>query len=154
MSTFTEFVTQIDGVRDDVAAAVAKKFSSVQDLADARKADLQAVNGVGPVLASRILEAARAEASATTTEAAEDQLPARMKSAIADAADAARPMLSVVEDVAEDVSEDGVRDADVDTELAPAIEKVATLVGTTVGWTIRIYRTITSPFQRLLHRGA
>ncbi len=143
MPALSELVNGVDGVREDVATQVAATFSSVEDLAAARKADLQALNGVGPVLATRILEAARAAVGPVSAPQGEE-LPERMRSAIAEAAEAARPMLDVI---------DGGRPDETpaaDAELPRAVRLVASLVGTGLGLGIRVYRTLTWPVQRLL----
>lgn len=152
MSTVAQFVDQIDGVSDDVAEGLAGRFDTVEGLSQARTADLQEVKGVGPVLADRILQSARAEVADTRpVEQKADQLSDRTREAIADAAEAARPVLDVVEDAADDVSNG--QQADVESEELPrVVVRLATLVGTTVGWTIRAYRTVTTPITRLLRR--
>lgn len=65
MSDVSQFVDQVDGVREGVADELATRYESVSELASAREEDLQEVKGVGPVLATRILETARAEAPGT-----------------------------------------------------------------------------------------
>lgn len=152
MSTVAQFVDQVDGVSDDVAEALAGRYDTVEDLSQAPTADLQEVKGVGPVLADRILQSARAEVADTRpVEQKADQLSDRTREAIADAAEAARPVLGVVEDAAGDVSSG--REVDVEPEDLPrVVVRLATWVGTTVGWTIRAYRTVTTPVTRLLRR--
>lgn len=130
MSDVSQFVDQVDGVREGVADELATRYDSVSELASAREEDLQEVKGVGPVLATRILDTARAEAPGTTT----------------------RPVLDVVEDAAGDAASGEPVDVDAGTELPPVVVRVATWVGTTVGWTIRACRTLTTPITRLLHR--
>ena len=69
-----------------------------------------------------------------------------MRTAIADAAEAARPMLDVIHG-------DGtgeVATADDEPDLPRAARIVASLVGTGLGLGIRVYRTLTRPVQRLL----
>lgn len=129
MAEVSQFVDTVDGVRSGVAHAVAARFDSVADIATADPADLQEVRGVGPVLAERIVDAARAEATASATATV--------------AADTATP-------AAESVAQDRVAPS----ELPPVFERLALLVGTTVGWTLRAYRTIALPVSRLLHRSA
>lgn len=152
MTSVAQFVDQVEGVSDGVADALAERYDSVEDLARARTADLQEVKGVGPVLADRILQSARAEAAdARPIEEKADQLSDRTREAIADAAEAARPVLDVVEDAADDASSG--RQVDVEPEDLPrVVVRLATWVGTTVGWTIRAYRTVTTPVSRLLRR--
>lgn len=152
MSTVAQFADQVDGVSDDVAEALAGRFDTVEGLSQARPADLQEIKGVGPVLADRVLQSARAEVADTRpVEQKADQLSDRTREAIADAAEAARPVLDVVEDAADDVSSG--QQVDVESEELPrVVVRLATLVGTTVGWTIRAYRTVTTPVARLLRR--
>lgn len=129
MAEVSQFVDTVDGVRSGVADAIAARFDSVADIAAAQPADLQEVRGVGPVLAERIVDAARAEATASATATV--------------AADTATP-------AAKPVAQDRVAPSD----LPPVFERLALLVGTTVGWTLRAYRTIALPVSRLLHRSA
>lgn len=129
MSDVSRLVDQIDGVREGVAGELATRYDSVSALAAAREEDLQEVKGVGPVLATRILDTARDEAPSTT-----------------------RPVLDVVEDAAGDASSGESVDIDADIDLPPVVVRVATWVGTTIGWTIRACRTVTTPITRLLHR--
>ena len=152
MRTVAQFVDQVDGVSDDVAEALAGRYDTVEDLSQARTADLQEVKGVGPVLADRILASARAEVADTRpVEQEADRLSDRTRDAIADAAEAARPVLDVVEDAAGDVSSG--RQVDVEPEDLPrVVVRLATWVGTTLGWTIRACRTVTTPVTRLLRR--
>ena len=152
MRTVAQFVDQVDGVSDDVAEALAGRYDSLVDLSHARTADLQEVKGVGPVLADRILQSARAEVADTRpAEQEADQLSDRTREAVADAATAARPVLDVVEDAAGDVSRG--RQVDVEPEDLPlVVVRLATWVGTTLGWTIRVCRTVTTPVSRLLRR--
>lgn len=128
MAEVSQFVDTVDGVRNGVADAIAARFDSVADIAAAEPADLQEVRGVGPVLAERIVLAARAEAttSATATVAADTATPA------------AEP----------------TRDRVAPSDLPPVFERLALLVGTTLGWTLRAYRSVALPVSRLLHRGA
>lgn len=152
MPSVSHFVDEIDGVREGVADAIATRYDSIEALADARKVDLQEIKGVGPVLATRILESARAATTSGPT-AVVDELSERTRTAIADAADAARPVLDVVQDAARDTARDEpTTEPAAEPELPPAVVRVATWVGTSVGWSIRAYRIVTSRLPRRLHR--
>lgn len=153
MPTVSQFLEEVDGVSEGVADELAARYDSVTELAQAPTADLQEVKGVGPVLADRVLEAARTEAADTSpVEEKVGQLSDRTREAVADAAQAARPVLDVVEDAAGDVSTGQRVEVEADEQLPTVVVRLATLVGTTVGWTIRAYRTVTTPVARLLRR--
>ncbi len=160
-----EFVDGVDGVRGGVAEAIGSQFATVAELSQAEADRLTSVKGVGPVLAERILDAARTAVVANHTPADEpDPDPAtRARASVARAQAATRPTLDVIEGGAEEVAEDD--DVDVataprdDADLPPVVERLATLVGTTIGWGIRVYRnltrpvkTVTRPVKSLLHR--
>lgn len=153
-----EFVDGVDGVRGGVAEAIGSQFATVAELSQAESDRLTSVKGVGPVLAERILDAARTAVVANHTPDDEpDPDPAtRAKASVARAQAAARPTLDVIEGGAEEVAEDddvavaaAPRD---DATLPPVVERLATLLGTTIGWGIRVYRTVTRPVKGLLHR--
>ena len=156
--TVTEFVDAVDGVRGGVAEAVGQRFDTVAALSEAPADQLTDVKGVGPVLAERILEAARTAVIADHTPADEpDPTPAeKARASVAQAQASTRPALDVIEGGAEEVA-----DGDQDTATAPAaeddlppiVETLATLVGTTIGWGIRVYRTVAQPVRHLLRRG-
>lgn len=160
-----EFVDGIDGVRGGVAEAVGSQFATVAELSTAESDRLTSVKGVGPVLAERILDAARTAVIANHTPDEEpDPDPAtRAKATVARAESASRPALDVLEGGAEEVERQSERvradrDADVATaprdeaDLPAVVERLATLVGTTIGWGIRVYRTVTRPVKGLLGR--
>ena len=151
-----EFVDGIDGVRGGVAEAVGTQFATVAELSQAEVDRLTSVKGVGPVLAERILDAARTAVVANHTPDLEpDPDPAtRAKASVARARSATRPALDVIEGGAGEVADDGPADTAPrdDTDLPPVVERLATLLGTTIGWGIRVYRTVTSPVRGLLGR--
>lgn len=146
----TQFVDGVEGVRGGVAEAVGQRFATVADLSEAPTERLTEVNGVGPVLAERILAAARTAVIAAHTPAEEPapEPATRARATVAQAQAASRPALDVIE------GEGPLDDAAPaeDTELPPAVERLAALVGTTIGWGIRLYRTVTRPVHRLLGR--
>lgn len=157
--TVTDFVDGVDGVRGGVAAAVGQRFDTVAALSEAPADQLTDVKGVGPVLAERILEAARTAVIADHTPDDEpDPTPAeKARASVAQAQASTRPALDVIEGGAEEVAE-GDRDTATtpsaeDDDLPPIVETLATLVGTTIGWGIRVYRTVAQPVRHLLRRG-
>lgn len=157
--TVAEFVDGIDGVRGGVADAVGQQFATVAELSEATPDALTALRGVGPVLADRILDAARTAVIADHTPEDEPTPdPAtRARASVARAQAATRPPLDVIEGGAEeatDTAADTVETATPsgDTHLPPLVERVATLVGATLGWGIRVYRTVTRPVAHLLRR--
>ena len=158
-SSVVEFIDGVDGVRGGVAEAVGSQFATVAELSQAKADRLTSVKGVGPVLAERILDAARTAVVADHTPDSEPTPdPAtRAKASVAQARSASRPALDVIEGGAEEVAEgDDVAIAspprDDDADLPPVVERLAALVGTTIGWGIRVYRTVTRPAMRLLGR--
>jgi hypothetical protein len=144
-----EFVDTIDGVRGGVADAVGQRYGTVADLSGAETASLTEVKGIGPVLAERILEAARTAVIADHTPPQEpDPSPAtRARATVEQARAATRPDLDVIDGDGAPASTDRPH-----ADLPVLVERLATLVGTTIGWGIRVYRTVTRPAQRLLHR--
>ena len=162
-SSVVEFVDGVDGVRGGVAEAVGSKFATVAALSQADAERLTGVKGVGPVLAERILEAARTAVIADHTPASEPTPdPAtRAKASVARARSASRPALDVIEGGAEEVADGALAPRDEvavatpprnDADLPAVVERLATLVGTTIGWGIRLYRTATRPIKGLLGR--
>lgn len=158
----TEFVDGVDGVRGGVAEAIGQQFDTVAALSEADTDTLTAVKGVGPVLADRILEAARTAVIADHTPA-EEPTPdpaTRARATVAQAKASTRPALEVVEGEAQQVAEEPEpapaatsAATDEDTSLPPLVERVATLVGRTIGWSLRIVRNVTQPVHHLLRRG-
>lgn len=154
-----EFVDEVDGVRGGVADAVAEQFSTVAELSEASPATLTSVKGVGPVLADRILEAARTAVIAdhTPEEEPSPDPATRARASVAQARAATRPALDVIEGGADETAEAATETVRAsapsdDTDLPPLVERLATLVGTTLGWGIRVYRTVTRPVAHLLRR--
>lgn len=160
-----EFVDGVDGVRGGVAEAVGQQFATVADLSDAQAETLTAVKGVGPVLAERILAAARTAVIADHTPESEPEPdPAtRAQATVAQAKASTRPALELVEGEAREQAAQPEEEAPApsptptseaeETHLPPVVQRLASLVGTTIGWSIRLYRTVTQPVQHLLHRG-
>lgn len=162
MSTsVTEFVEGVEGVRGGVAEAIGQQFDTVAALSEADTDTLTAVRGVGPVLAERILDAARTAVIADHTPAEEPTPDAttRARASVAQAKAASRPSLEVVEGEARGVTAEpepapvAASASDHDTSLPPLVERVATLVGRTIGWSLRIVRNVTQPVHHLLRRG-
>lgn len=147
-----EFVDGVDGVRGGVAEAVGQQFTTVAELSQAPATSLTDVRGVGPVLAERILEAARTAVVADHTPDVEpDPTPQeRARASVAQAAAATRPDLDVIEGGG--AGEQATPDRDEDADLPPIVERLASLLGTTIGWGIRVYRTVTRPVAGLLRR--
>lgn len=149
-----EFVDGVDGVRGGVAEAIGSQFATVAELSQAEADRLTSVRGVGPVLAERILDAARTAVVANHTPDEEpDPDPAtRARASVARAEAATRPTLDVIEGGAdvERGEDDDVAVATApgdDADLPPVVERLATLVGTTIGWGIRVYRNVTRPVK-------
>jgi hypothetical protein len=135
-----EFVDTIDGVRGGVADAVGQRYGTVADLSGAETASLTEVKGIGPVLAERIAD--------HTPPQEPDPSPAtRARATVEQARAATRPDLDVIDGDGAPASTDRPH-----ADLPVLVERLATLVGTTIGWGIRVYRTVTRPAQRLLHR--
>lgn len=163
-SPVANFVEDIDGVRGGVADAIAGQFATVAELSEADAGTLTSVRGVGPVLAERILSAARTAVIADhTPEEEPDPTPAtRARAQVAEARAASRPSLDVIEG---DVADGADRDAPFDrvdpaptaspeeASLPPVVARLAQLVGTTIGWSLRLVLGATQPVRHLLHRG-
>ena len=157
-----EFVDGVDGVRGGVAEAVGSRFATVAELSQAEAEALTTVKGVGPVLAERILDAARTAVVAdhTPDEEPDPDAATRARASVARAEAASRPTLDVIEGgiegrADEDADEEPMSVATAprdDADLPPVVERLATLVGTTIGWGIRVYRNLTRPVKSLLHR--
>lgn len=168
-SPVANFVEDIDGVRGGVADAIADKFSTVADLSEADASTLTSIRGVGPVLAERILSAARTAVIANHTPDEEpDPTPAtRARAQVAEARASSRPHLDVIEGEVPDATDHdapSVGDTPSDRQeptptappepasLPPVVARLAYLVGTTIGWSLRLARGATQPVRRLLHR--
>ncbi len=106
-SSVVEFIDGVDGVRGGVAEAVGSQFATVAELSQAKADRLTSVKGVGPVLAERILDAARTAVVADHTPDSEPTPdPAtRAKASVAQARSASRPALDVIEGGAEEVAD-------------------------------------------------
>lgn len=153
-----EFVDGVDGVRGGIAEAIARQFDTVAELSQARADTLTPVRGVGPVLAERILEAARTAVIADhTPESEPDADPAtRARATVAQARASTRPALDVIEGGVEEAADHDTAPtttAEDGTDLPGIVVRLATLVGTTIGWGIRICRNVTQPVHHLLRRG-
>ena len=159
-----EFVDGVDGVRGGVAEAIGSQFATVAELSQAEADRLTSVKGVGPVLAERILDAARTAVVANHTPDTEPDPDAatRARASVARAEAASRPALDVIEGGADverrserrEVAEDdavavAVGSSTGDADLPPVIEGLATLLGTTIGWGIRVYRNVTRPVKKI-----
>ncbi len=156
-SSVALFVADIDGVRGRVAGDVASTFATVADLSEADPATLTSIRGVGPVLAERILAAARTAVIADhTPEDEPDPDPAtRARARAAQARASRQPALDVIDGDVDDTvpTPTEPQDATGGTHLPPAVQRLAHLVGTTLGWTFRLVRGATQPVRHLLHRG-
>lgn len=158
-SSVALFVADIDGVRGRVAEDVAQTFATVAELGEADPATLTSITGVGPVLAERILAAARTAVIADHTPADEpDPDPAtRARARAAQARAATRPSLDVIDGDVDDTAPTPTEARDAvatsGSNLPPAVERLAHLVGTTLGWTIRLVRGAAQPVRHLLQRG-
>lgn len=157
-SSVALFVADIDGVRGRIAEDVAQTFPTVADLSDADPATLTSIQGVGPVLAERILDAARTAVIADhTPEDEPDPDPAtRARARVAQARASTRPSLDVIDGDVDDPVPTATVTPDATTggtNLPPAVERLAHLVGTTLGWTIRLVRGAAQPVRHLLQRG-
>jgi hypothetical protein len=93
MTTVAELLEDVQGMRDEAARELASRYDSVTELAHAPAAELQEVNGVGPVVAERIRSAAQVEtveaAPAAPTETVEPAPAAPVETADGAAAAAA-----------------------------------------------------------------
>lgn len=157
-SSVALFVADIDGVRDRIAEDVAQAFATVAELSEADPTTLTSIQGVGPVLAERILAAARTAVIADhTPEDEPDPDPAtRARARAAQARASTRPALDVIDGDVDDAVPTPTEAPDAEADgrhLPPAVERLAHLVGTTFGWTIRLVRGVAQPVRHLLQRG-
>lgn len=155
-SPVASFVDDIDGVRGGVADAVAQQFTTVAELSEADADTLTTIRGIGPVLAERILAAARTAVIADhTPEEEPDPTPdTRARARVAQARASTRPELDVIDGEAEAVDDTAPAAAGSDsTALPPMVERLAHLVGVTIGWSLRLVRGATQPVRHLLNRG-
>lgn len=71
MASLSDVLASVDGLRADTASRIRAQFPTVAALAEAPRADLEEIKGVGQVLSGRLLmAAARAQATATDPDEA------------------------------------------------------------------------------------
>lgn len=93
MATLTSVLADVQGLRNDAATSIADRFDSVEALANAKVDDLVTIKGVGKVLATRLIDAARTsdvKAVASASVAKIDAATTKAATKVADAAAKAR----------------------------------------------------------------
>lgn len=93
MATLTTVLADVQGLRNDAATSIADSFDSVEALAAASVDDLVAIKGVGKVLATRLIDAARTadvKAAGATVSAKVDKATTKAATTVAKTATKAR----------------------------------------------------------------